>query len=244
MSVENGPQLIVPAKSEPYYWSRELAWKIIESAEFHPRGQENLEIMKQTPVIFPFAPHCGHLDTAIVLKAFPEKFRPKLTLLAAGDYWFNNPFKYFVAIGMGKIYKLPRKKYTLELFRKVFYKEIPELLNKGESVLFSPEGTRSNPDTPFAERKFKKGLGALMIATEGQYPVIPIRIFGAEYLFPKKNWFPNFKLAKKAHIEVVFDDPAPYDPAKSWQGITQEVQNRMVNLQPSAYLVLTSRDLS
>src|SRR3989338_3408997 len=146
MSVENGPQLIVPAKSEPYYWSRELAWKIIESAEFHPRGQENLEILKQTPVIFPFAPHCGHLDTAIVLKAFSEQQRSKLTFLAAGDYWFKNPIKHFIARRMVKIHKLPRKDYTPGLFRQIFNVEIPELLKKGESVLFSPEGTRSKPD--------------------------------------------------------------------------------------------------
>src|SRR3989344_4949153 len=157
MSVENGPQLIVPAKSEPYYWSRELAWKIIESAEFHPRGQENLEIMKQTPVIFPFAPHCGHLDTAIVLKAFPEKFRPKLTLLAAGDYWFNNPFKYFVAIGMEKFINYLEKNTHWNYSEKYSIKKFLNSSIRVNLFSFHPKGLGVTLTPPLLKENLKKG---------------------------------------------------------------------------------------
>lgn len=200
---------------------------------FKVHGQENLEVLKETPAIFPFAPHCGHTDTLLVVKGFPKELRSKIVFLSAADYWHKNPFVNFLAQSIVSVYPIPRDHYAPDSYRKIFEEDLPALLAQGKSLVFSPEGTRNRPDTGLLERRFKTGLGALVLSTSGQIPVIPIRIIGAEHLMPKERTFPNISLLLNARIDVVFGKPSYYQYSTSRKLITIDVQRQMANLKPT-----------
>jgi len=211
---------------------------VFARAEFNIHGLNHLEALKTSSAIFPFAPHCGHIDTLAVLQGFPEELRSNLVFLSAADYWNKKSIKNSLAKAIADMYPLQRENWTPPLYKKTFHQDLPELLEKGKSIVFSPEGTRNPPEMIFENREFKSGLGTLVVETKGIIPVIPIRIIGAEYLMPKGN-IPNVPNLLKAKIDIIFGKPAFFEslvslekPHRARKHIDQEIKATMIELKP------------
>lgn len=98
-----------------------------------------------------FANHQSHADLVMIWAALPEELRGITRPIAAKDYWTASAFKQWI---------------TTEVFHAVYVdrqrtgdadplEPLIEALQKGDSIILFPEGTRGNADEPQA---FKAGL--------------------------------------------------------------------------------------
>ena len=153
------------------------------------RGADRLEHL-DGPVVF-VANHHSHVDTPAMLATIPDRWRKKIVVGAAADYFFTTRFSAaFSALVIGAIpierNKVGRK--SADLARS--------LVDRGWSLLIFPEGGRS-PDgwgQPF------RG-GAAYIALRSQVPVIPVHLEGTGRMLPKGGSL------KRSPIIVTFGAP-------------------------------------
>jgi 1-acyl-sn-glycerol-3-phosphate acyltransferase len=126
------------------------------------------------------ANHNSHLDTLLVLAAFPPHVAPLVTPVGASDYWERT------ALGRA----VTRLVGLTPLDRRVGRGADPlgparEALAAGRILLVFPEGTRGRPEEMGA---LKGGLSRL--AREAGLPVTPVYIQGAGRILPKGTRVP------------------------------------------------------
>jgi 1-acyl-sn-glycerol-3-phosphate acyltransferase len=136
-------------------------------------GDASLERL-EGPLIFA-ANHNSHFDTAVLLAAIPAKFRHKMIVAAASDYFFDTTVKAtVVSLVLGAI-PIERSKVSRRSAQTAL-----ELLEDGWSVLIYPEGGRSADGWM---QGFKGGAAYLSVRTGA--PVVPIWLEGTGRLLPK-----------------------------------------------------------
>ena len=143
------------------------------------------------PVVFA-ANHHSHVDTPLLLTSIPLRWRHRVVVGAAADYFFGTQLQSaYSALVIGAIpierTKVGRK--SADLARS--------LIEDGWSLLIFPEGGRS-PDgcgQPF------KG-GAAYIAMRCGVPVVPIHVEGTGRVLPKGKSLP-----KRADTRLTFGAP-------------------------------------
>ena len=129
-----------------------------------------------------FANHQSHLDWVLIWAALPHELRACTRPIAARDYWTSSPFKQWL---------------TTEVFHAVYVSRtrveeqdplepLVDALNKGDSLVIFPEGTRSNKDEPQA---FKSGLYHLAAQFPG-VQLIPTWIDNVQRVMPKGEVVP------------------------------------------------------
>ena len=126
------------------------------------------------PVIFAVN-HQSHLDTPLMLTAMPKRFRNKLFVVGAADYFFTNRLTSGASALVLNAIPIERAKVARRSAAMA-----AELMNEGWSMLIFPEGGRS-PDgwgQPF------KG-GAAYLAVKAGMPVVPVHLWGTDRLLPK-----------------------------------------------------------
>jgi 1-acyl-sn-glycerol-3-phosphate acyltransferase len=143
------------------------------------------------PVVF-VANHHSHADTPLLLTALPDRWRHKVVVGAAADYFFgsrvSSALSAFV-IGAIPIERTKVGRKSADLARS--------LIDEGWSLLIFPEGGRS-PDgwgQPF------RG-GAAYIAQRCGVPVIPIHIEGSGRILRKGKSRPS-----RTSVTITFGGP-------------------------------------
>jgi long-chain acyl-CoA synthetase len=167
------------------------------------RGLENLEGLSG-PLLFS-ANHTSHLDTPVVLRVLPKRFRWRLAAAAAADYWFANRL-------VGNLTALLLNSYPMARYGNVrpSMEHTVDLIDRGWSVLIYPEGTRSLSGEM---QPFKPGVG--LLGVELGVPVVPIHLRGVYAILPKGSAVP-----RRGPVEVTVgaplrfpDGPCPGGPA-------------------------------
>lgn len=123
------------------------------------------------------ANHQSHADTPALIAAFPAPYKP--VVVAAGDYWFDAPWKarmLELAIGAVPVQRHGGGGYESLLDGAT------QVLGSGSSLLVFPEGTRSTDGTLGRFRS-----GALRIAQEFDVPILPVAVVGTRDLLAKKG---------------------------------------------------------
>jgi 1-acyl-sn-glycerol-3-phosphate acyltransferase len=129
-----------------------------------------------------FANHQSHLDWVLIWAALPRELRAVTRPIAARDYWTANRFKRWL---------------TTEVFHAVYVSRqrgadedplapLTEALERGDSLVIFPEGTRSAKGEPLP---FKAGLWHLA----EQFPqvaLIPAWIDNVQRVMPKGEVLP------------------------------------------------------
>ena len=129
-----------------------------------------------------FANHQSHLDWVLIWAALPGDLRPSTRPIAARDYWTASRFKHWI---------------TREVFNAVYVSRgrsadedplepLVEALEKGDSLVIFPEGTRSNKGEPQA---FKSGLYHLAERFP-QVQLVPVWIDNVQRVMPKGEVVP------------------------------------------------------
>lgn len=128
------------------------------------------------------ANHTSHIDTLAIMSALPREARIKTKPIAAADYWGKNRFLSWVSQkGLNAVLIDRSGKSRGEALAPVV-----DALNAGYSVIFFPEGTRSQNSMP---GEFKSGLHRLY----SEFPdveLVPIYLENLHRAMPKGKHVP------------------------------------------------------
>jgi len=139
------------------------------------RNREKLP--KNGPAII-VANHNSHLDTMVLMSLLPSHLLPITKPVAAADYFLRNKFIAWFALDIVGILPISRKRESRD---DDPLERINESLNKGEILVFFPEGSRGEPEQLSS---FKGGI-AKLAQTNKQIPVIPVLLHGLGKALPK-----------------------------------------------------------
>ncbi len=165
----------------------------------HLRGVEG-------PVVFA-ANHQSHMDTPAVLIALPPRWRYRVTVAMAKEFfkahffpeqygrraWLTNSLNYYLASLFFNAFPLPQR----EAGTRQTLRYIGALLGEGYSVLIFPEGKRTQAGEI---NPFRPGIG--MIAARLDVPVIPVGLSGLHQIL-HQSW----KMARPGRARVAFGPP-------------------------------------
>ncbi len=168
-------------------------------------GHKNLEQLRGSGAFVVVGPHNGHLDTPLLRIAVEEEYKKLLFYVAAADYWdkavrsendsAQNYFRNTILTYLRRVLSpVVARIFPIDRFNSeqsdYDLEQIAQRALNGELAVLFPEGTRSRDgNTPMSQRKFKSGIGQLILLTEGAVPIIPIYLEGNEKLMPPNtNW--------------------------------------------------------
>ena len=190
--------------------------------DLESKGLSNLKNLKGS-VIF-IANHMSYLDQPAIMYAMPRKIRYKTASATREEYFFSDngtPFVRKLLFPYGMIafntFLLPQESG----FRKSLA-FMGRLIDNNTNILIFPEGTRTENGKL---QDFMAGLG--LIVKELQVPVVPIRIFGMEKIYPRGAKFP-----KKGKCTVIFGKPIEF---------TTETPSEIIEISRNAILNLTAK---
>jgi long-chain acyl-CoA synthetase len=173
-------------------------------------GREHLADLPG-PLLFA-ANHVSHMDTPAALRALPRTWRERTAVAAAKDYFFTRRLRGF-CVGLAfNAFPMSRSASVRPPLTQFGY-----LAERGWSILFFPEGTRS-PNGNLLP--FKGGIGVL--AVELGVPVVPIRTRGLERVLPKGTSWP-----RRASVEVRFGAPLSFAPGTDYDQATEAIERAM-----------------
>jgi len=136
-------------------------------------GAEHLDPVP-APAIFA-ANHASHLDTGLLVSVLPERFRHKMVVAAAADYFFDRRWKAVLSAGVLGSIPMERVKVSRSSADLA-----AELLQEGWSLVIFPEGGR----TPDGWGQEFKG-GAAYLASRCRVPVVPVHLQGTRAILGK-----------------------------------------------------------
>ncbi|MFP4159492.1 MAG: lysophospholipid acyltransferase family protein [Desulfobacterales bacterium] len=190
------------------FWGALYTW-IIPAWRIRIRGRENIKSGRPYVVV---SNHQSLLDILVLF----------------------NLFFHFRFVSKSEIFKVPLIGWNMRLNRYIELKrgdrqsiakmmaDCKKALDRGNSVLIFPEGTRS-PDGNI--RKFK--AGAFILALEHQVPILPIVISGTNKALPKYSF--SFHGSHDIRVRVLpeieyerISDMSPEDAAEMVRGIMAE----------------------
>jgi 1-acyl-sn-glycerol-3-phosphate acyltransferase len=164
-------------------------------------GRERLEDLIG-PVVF-VANHNSHMDTPVILRALPSRWRRRTAVAAATDYFYDKRRKALtVSLAFGTV-PLDRNSgagvgpgKTVHLDRHI---------GDGGSLLVFPEGTRSRDG-----RVGRLRAGAALLAAEQHLPIVPIYLSGTREAMPRGHRWMVFKAGRpgpRHQLEIRFGKP-------------------------------------
>ena len=183
-------------------------WILPPARIFARISVEGLEHLRglDGPVIFA-ANHQSHMDTPAVLAALPARWRYRVAVAMAKEFfrahffpadfgrraWFTSTLNYYLASLFFNAFPLPQR----EVGTRQTLRYIGALFEEGLSVLIFPEGKRTEAGEI---NPFRPGIG--MIAARLRVPVVPVRLNGLDKVL-HQSW----KMAKPGPVRVVFGRP-------------------------------------
>jgi 1-acyl-sn-glycerol-3-phosphate acyltransferase len=162
------------------------------------RGLDNLADLQQ-PVIF-VANHSSHLDTPLILRALPFRWRRRTGMAAAADYFYKRrAIAAAVSLGFNTV---PVDRAGDRLHGAAV---LDEILDQGWSVVVFAEGTRSRDGTVGALQS-----GAAVLATRHELPIVPVYVCGTRAAMPPgKRWMHRRSDGSRHDVRVTFGPAIP-----------------------------------
>lgn len=183
------------------YWWSDILLRLNPFWKLNVSGLENID-KKKTYVIV-----ANHQSLADIIVLYQIKAQFKWV---AKESLFKVPFVGW-CMSLAKHIKLERGDFSSI---KKIYREAAEWLRKGVSVLFFPEGTRSDTGEM---NEFQNG--AFKLAIKEKKPVLPVSLSGTRDAIPKGGWqfSPNicFVLKVLPAIETAQLGPGDFEQLKN-----------------------------
>jgi long-chain acyl-CoA synthetase len=171
-------------------------------------------------------------DHALVLAALPARLRHRVAIAMEGEQlrdWLNPPpgtnlstrlrwrAQYVLVNLFFHVFPLPKKSGFRQSFAYA-----GECVDRGESVLIFPEGTRAQRGKMHMG-PFKAGIGVL--AQSLNIPVVPVRLEGLYKLKRRKQYF-----ADPGMVKVIFGEPVRFSSDANPTRIAHELESRVAHL--------------
>jgi 1-acyl-sn-glycerol-3-phosphate acyltransferase len=164
-------------------------------------GRERLDALTG-PVVF-VANHNSHMDTPVILRALPGRWRRRTAVVAATDYFYDKRRKALPAsLAFGTV---PLDRNSGAGVGPGQTAHLDRLIGGGGSLLVFPEGTRSRDG-----RVGRLRTGAALLAAEHDLPIVPIYVSGTREAMPRGHRWMVFKagLPGPRHpLEIRFGKP-------------------------------------
>jgi 1-acyl-sn-glycerol-3-phosphate acyltransferase len=186
----------------------------------HPRvvGKDNLAAL-DPPVVFA-ANHSSHIDTPLLLRALPVRWRLSTAVVAAADYFFRNRLiAGLVSLAFGAIpvdRRTGRSRDSTE--------RLNEVVRSSRSILVYPEGTRSRDGRMGVLRS-----GAASLALENRIPLVPVHLRGTYEAMPPGRWWP-----RRNPVTVSFGAPIRPQPGDDRKTLTARLHESLAKLSVEA----------
>lgn len=197
----------------PAIWAREVGARILGPPVGwlidgpSVRGAEHLGALDRPALICPN--HSSHIDHPALRLALGPRYRHRLAIAAASDYFWRNRGLAFLAGWLAGVPFSREGRGALESL-----KAIETLLARDWSVVVYPEGTRSRTGQI---AHFRPGAGFVAVRT-GR-PVLPVRIYGTRAVLP-----PGARRPRRGHVEVRFGAPLVPLPGEDARAFTSRLE--------------------
>jgi len=177
-------------------------------------GREHFRTLKHPVVLV--ANHSSHLDTPMILRALPRRFRQRTAVAAAADYFYRSRMRAaFVALMFNTV-PIARGGGSIG---KNTNGHIDQLLAQRWNLLLYPEGTRSRSGEVGKLRR-----GAAVLAAHHGLSVIPIFVKGTHEAMPPGQIWPRRRLfARRYPVEIHFGKPIPTSKAETTR-VTEQIR--------------------
>jgi len=125
-----------------------------------------------------FANHTSHLDFVLLSSALPAHIRAKTRPVAASDYWGQGAFRKYI---IHQVFQgvLVDRRHSSRAINPI--EPMIEALDRGESLILFPEGTRGNGEEL---QSFKCGIYHLA-KTRPRVELVPVWMQNAYRVMPK-----------------------------------------------------------
>jgi 1-acyl-sn-glycerol-3-phosphate acyltransferase len=164
-------------------------------------GHEGLDDLA-APVVF-VANHNSHMDTPVILRALPGRWRRRTAVAAAADYFYDRRRK---ALSASLVFgTVPLDRNSGAGVGPGQTAHLDRLIGDGGSLLVFAEGTRSRDG-----RVARLRTGAALLAAEHHLPIVPIYLSGTREAMPRGHRWMVFKAGKpgpRHPLEVRFGKP-------------------------------------
>lgn len=190
-------------------WSSHLL--AIGGIKISCKGTENLRI--NTKYVF-ISNHVSALDIPLIIVSLPKE----LAFLAKKELFYIP----FFGWGMSVIGHIPVDRSSARKARSSISAAVSLMKKRDVSLVLFPEGTRSATGEL---GEFKHASFAL--AKEAEADIVPVFLYGANRLLPKKAKFP-----RPGTVMIYIGDPIPTEKIKDFdkKDISNLVRSRMLNM--------------
>jgi 1-acyl-sn-glycerol-3-phosphate acyltransferase len=129
-----------------------------------------------------FANHQSHADLLLIWAALPQVLRTLTRPIAARDYWTRTPFRSWITTAVFNAIYVSRERTA----DQDPLEPLVDALERGDSIILFPEGTRGHADEP---QDFKAGLYNLALRFP-QVVLVPAWINNVQRVMPKGEVVP------------------------------------------------------
>jgi 1-acyl-sn-glycerol-3-phosphate acyltransferase len=181
-------------------------------------GRERLDGLSG-PVVF-VANHNSHMDTPVILRALPSRWRRRTAVAAAADYFYAKRRK---ALSASLVFgTVPLERNSGAGVGPGQTAHLDGLIRGGGSLLVFPEGTRSRDG-----RVGRLRSGAALVAAEHYLPIVPIYLSGTREAMPRGHHWMVFKAGRpgpRHPIEIRFGTPIVPRPGERPREVMERVR--------------------
>jgi 1-acyl-sn-glycerol-3-phosphate acyltransferase len=149
-----------------------------------PRRTFTAALQGTLPRVF-FANHSSHLDFIVIWASLPAEVRRVTRPVAARDYWTQGRIRRFIAGRLFGGLMIQRTK-PADGDGDNPVAQMLEVLDRGDSLILFPEGTRGSGD---AIAPFRSGLYQIHVARP-DVPLIPVYLENLNRVLPKGEFVP------------------------------------------------------